>query len=391
MCQMTLINVDNTKAMFMLAINLMMENSRISNKDGCGIFSPSTGVSKTELAASVLLNLGETVVGKFKKVEPMICHVRAASFSSDKKLLSSEHAHPFESEHYVFQHNGTLSFKNKTDEEKYKDKELIDSEMFLAELEKNYTGDIVVDVNKTMELFYGKFAFMIYHKPEDCFYIIRGRAATLYKTELVVPNTTIVRGLVVNTESISMHEAIMRASNCLQLSGIRLDPTKAELLETETAYKLDGYTLVKLGTVKENDKPVAANFSQNTRPQAAGYSKMEDGYLTKIIKYMVDWGLGPEDMDELAMVLIGKGFVDFDYEDKTSYTKYLEELERRFNNHLKRKWQEMLISSFGGNLYAIFPELQFPYFLTEPSKFKEIYGKFLIILKEKLNEDHNVQ
>ena len=396
MCQLSLINTDDMDMTYLLAVNLMMENSRTSNKDGSGIFLPGVGVSKTQNASSELLNLGDAVIGsvrlaKIKEPVPMLCHVRAASFSLTKKLITEEHAHPFESEHFVFAHNGTLTFKSVTDENRYKDKELIDSEIFLAELELKYTGDVVADVNSTMDLFTGKFAFIIYHKPEAQFYVIRGKSATLFQKRLLNDKTKEVKGLVINTENLSLHDACLRASNCYQLWGDRYDPEKAELLEAETAYKLDGFSLVEVGKVKENEKPVVTNFYRGGYSQTAhGEVRTTTATVTSVIEYMKSWGIGPVDMDEICKKVLGYGLIDMEYANKIVFTKFLTDLNVRYVPSFKESWKDMITSSYRYSLYLLFPELQFPYFLTEPSKFKEIYAQFIAMRKEEY-ENNNLQ
>ena len=129
-----------------------------------------------------------------KNDKPIIAHVRAASVGTE---VNKENAHPFETKDFILAHNGTLEFRKKEikeewdkmceEDETLKDK--IDSEKFIIFLQKRYDESknkkFCEVIKGVANEFYGKFAFMIYAKQEDIYYIIRGRSATLHACQIL--------------------------------------------------------------------------------------------------------------------------------------------------------------------------------------------------------------
>ena len=167
MCQLTFINTHNSKLNALALQFSLLINSREKHKDGFGFYNSGTGLVKFVERPS-LVSLKD-FTGKINNT-PVIAHVRWASLTNNIRAIDVTNCHPFEKGDLILAHNGTLKFKDdpRMKLEIYKD--MIDSEIFLTEFEKNYTerkGEKVFlseVLSKTMEDFYGKFAFLIHNK-----------------------------------------------------------------------------------------------------------------------------------------------------------------------------------------------------------------------------------
>lgn len=399
---MILVHTKNPAVNKLIGMVLMTYDSYVHNRDGTGYFNPKCGINKTIIPACLITNFGIVLDEKELDNGPLMCHVRAAS-TQNKDLLTEEHVHPFESQHFVLQHNGTLIFKDKTKEKEYENLKIIDSEIFLLELEKNYTGDVYADVKKTVDLFYGKFAFMIYHKPEKSFYVIRGKTATLFKQRIVINNE---EGFVINTEIDTLEKGILLALNLLQLQGVSTElADKPEAVKGETAYKVEGINLLELGSVIQTEAPVATNFTwagnpvtnivgetaktaktyKPARPVNGTITELEKGkkdMVNNIISFLAVSGISLTDLDKIMYVALERPISNYNYSlDHEIYERILAGLTRRINNRIKEMWNVMV--GYGGSerLYKKYSDptkplmLQFPYFLTESSMFKKIYDE----------------
>ena len=215
MCQLSFIHVPNDLKLekTILAIQFLI-NSRITHTDGWGFYS-NAHIMKSKLNASLTSNLGELINIYVKEKEPIIAHVRAASTGTE---VIKENAHPFETKDLILAHNGTLSFRKKEEEEKWevlckenkKYEDMIDSEIFITLLQQDYEKkqkkSFPLVIKETMEKFYGKFAFLIYVKPEKKYYIIRGRTATLFGCQILLKDSPI--GIIINTEKHDLEKTV---------------------------------------------------------------------------------------------------------------------------------------------------------------------------------------
>jgi predicted glutamine amidotransferase len=398
MCELSLIDLGNRKANGVLATIMMRENSRLQNKDGCGTFNAHRGVLRSAKPAYSLLNLSEAFVeldGKSIDDGPILCHVRAASLTLANKLLTFEHAHPFQSDHYVFAHNGTLTFKSKEKEDAYKDKEVIDSEMFLDQLEKCYTGNVYEDLVTTMDLFRGKFAFLIYHIPEGKYYVVRGKTASLHYWEVA---TNGVPGIVINTEKDHMESEMVTGRNILKIFG--MDVTSEQIIpkaiDEETVNVLDPAThkLVLLGKISETPKEVVStpvNFHRGGRIESGttsgaiimgGTTAGAETVIEKLVKIAEANALDIRDLDKLAVTLMDKCLLEFGINDPKVLLEWLVSLGKSNNPKYLKLWRKMTTFATSDALYKRYPELSFPYFLTDMSKFKFIFRAEKELLKE---------
>jgi hypothetical protein len=312
MCQLSLASLKNNKLNLSFVISQMQVNSALDHNDGTGIFG-SEGLFKTKNSAKSLVQSVPQIREKIKNNRPVCGHVRKASFSLTNKLVDDEHAHPFESDNFILAHNGTLVLKDKTI--KTPDN-LIDTQIFLNELEREWNGNIIESLNKAMKKFTGKFAFLIYCKPDDSFYIVRG-LATLFKHDMYIGDEYL--GFVINTEKDHLDKNIVIFQNQVELwTGKCLNVLKdnATLLLHESIFRINEKTntIIRIGDIKEETAYTAVtpyyNKPQNTVPD----TKVESPYEF-IFKFLSDMYISLSYLDTWLYSLIGKGVLSLEEGD----------------------------------------------------------------------------
>jgi len=252
----------------------MVENSSTLNKDGGGIYFDGI-LYKSGEQACINTDIPYELKKKYKSDTPIIAHVRAATVgTSNKKVISADNSHPFESEHYILEHNGSLDRKtpfSKEEKEEFGDK--TDSEVFLLSMEKNYSAEKKFEdiIKETMEEWEGKFAFIIRDKTSGVDYIVRGKSADLYISHLVTysyrkkDNTkneyeTVIsshHGYVINTQKNSLDKVNVLMEMLMPLNGFNtISFTDPILLEKETIFRADKFKIEKIADITENDRPV---------------------------------------------------------------------------------------------------------------------------------------
>ena len=178
MCQLTYINCDDTQLQKTILYLLLYNNSSLNNKDGFGFFIQGTNTiirSPNDFTNSNIRSSLHSITTK----NPIMAHVRSAFSGIGGKQLGIEFNHPFDGNFFILEHNGVLQYKD-TEREVPKDK--IDSQIFLQELDKAYEmdTDVIRALQTTMELFTGKFAFIIFNKSSNKYYAVRGKTADLH-------------------------------------------------------------------------------------------------------------------------------------------------------------------------------------------------------------------
>jgi hypothetical protein len=356
----------------MLLYSLLVSNST-QNRDGTGFYNPTTGVywktekaadlTKIELAKSLTEEVSETLIG----------HVRAAGFTNYIKVISTDKAHPFVSKNFVLFHNGSLERKSKLWNKE--DEGLIDSEIFLNELEEQYKKekDIVILLQKTMELFNGKFAFIIEHA--NHIYVVRGKTAELHTLDITHNGEKI--GMIINTGEVSGERAVIEAGCYIKLIGKSVGfSSKFEELEKETIYEfLPDRSLVKLGELKETDRVVASVIrgytpaGTGTIVDVSSRNIFTSDTSKRLYDYMVELGLNIEELDKLLFICVGTGILQLVPADLDDIWFYMEELKKRKNGSGNSKvlWDSIktCTGEFRMDNYAKI-DVQFPYFL-EPN------------------------
>lgn len=260
MCQLTFINVRNKSFILQHLVTQLIINSRHTHQDGAGIFIQDKTakdakfgrVIKTAIAPAECSNLAKFFSNKITKTSPVIAHVRKAS--TRVKEVKTEHAHPFrqKNKNIILAHNGTLEFKDPSREKQIEKEfpDMIDSQIFLEVLAKNYTkGEMFESLVKTMKLFKGKFAFLIYEGQTGKYFVVRGKA-TLFKAEVFLNEKNI--GYVINTSKDDLELALHLTAQAWPLNKTtKLTYGKAEPLKEETIYIVGKNTVTPCGEIKE--------------------------------------------------------------------------------------------------------------------------------------------
>lgn len=325
MCQLTFCrfqSLEQTKIFTTLSI---ISNTFISHHDGWGIYTGGR-LFKTEMNAQLTSDIGTLVNDICKDKSPVISHVRLASIGSK---VSNDNSHPFETENFVLAHNGTLTVKKDSEDDvnkikkKHEKDEAIDSEVFAICLEDGYIKEknFVALLKKTMNMFCGKFAFIIYCKPENVYYIIRGKTAELHCVNFYSGNKAV--GFVVNTEKVSLDRTAQLFECSLQSVGVEISNSEIVELDKETIYKYSAYKAHKVGEIKENEKEVTPFFSHDrsytTKRNSFGNSTYVSDRVfatTKsLIKFMKKYYLSLEDLDKIFYYTMNKGILTIEEED----------------------------------------------------------------------------
>jgi hypothetical protein len=351
--------------------SLLISNSNISNRDGTGWYNPTNNtIFKTkEAAESIRGKLSLSLASEESNI--LLGHVRAASIIGGKRLISDEKAHPFVSKNFILMHNGGL--EKKTYQYSKDEVDMIDSEIFLKELEKDYEKetDFVKCINTTMSRFQGKFAFMIVHKND--IFVIRGKTADLYVADIALGGELI--GKIVNTSDVSADKILADITYFYNLWGADLQFTKFVLLDKESIYKVTDFNLEKISEIKENDKPVYnyqaynANYRTITSRTKVAVNAIT---VTNLLHYISELGLTIEELDKLFEIsTAGAGILQCEETDLVDIWPVLMELEKRNNSNkkIRKQWTDLqnMFSSRPTELYNLLG-LQFPYFLQPDLK-----------------------
>jgi predicted glutamine amidotransferase len=326
MCQLTFCKINIPAQTEMFSILSLICNTFISHHDGWGIFGGGK-IFKTHMNAQLTTDIGKIIEEYHVRTSPIISHVRLASFGT---TISSDNSHPFETDNFVLAHNGTLVVKKKSevtiDEIKKKNvtkADVIDSEIFTFALESEYAKvkDVPTALKNAMDMFCGKFAFMIYCKPENQYYIVRGKTAELCFTVFSREETII--GIAVNTEKDSLNRTIHLFSNLLLGSGIEVEYTPIEELNKETIYLYKASKLIKVGEIKESEKetiPFSSNWDYSTvKKTTYKHSSIDIGVINKTINFMEEFYLSVDDIDRLLFFTVEKGILTIEESDMDDF------------------------------------------------------------------------
>jgi predicted glutamine amidotransferase len=377
------------------------------NKDGYGMYTPNRGLWKTHLSPTLCANVGECIMSDLSTKDKMIMqHVRNASLSSKNlRTISDPLTHPFESEHYILAHNGTLNYTDRKNEDQYKDREVIDSIMFLEELEKAYDPDITVALNKAMSLFEGKFAFIIFERLQKTFYIAKGETADLYISEIskLLPKTNeiIKCGYVVNTQMLSL-TASLRAWNSTNYiyTGSLYDYSLPKEVDKNTVFKCTDAGLEKVGVLEERKKlyqAVGAPFrggtthytqgddwwSKEKERKALEASKATNGETTTatdeasvLARFLLGNELTIYDLDKMLFVLFGSPLLSTNIENiKLFINKIAPAINKRNGERTKEAWRLVCGAIDEDQAYDNF-KLQYPYPLNQSSEIIKAYDQY---------------
>jgi len=286
MCQLSYIDLKDNSLNKELFLLLTAFGSTI-HKDGWGMVNSDGDLWKCEFPAWATLNSGE-LLRKFVKNDysPLMGHVRLAS---SQIPVTEENAHPFLSKNgnMLFMHNGKLTPKDESkfilgkSVETISDKGVVttkwekmsDSLIFFNRLQELWVNKTFYSALKdTMDEFYGKFAFMIYHKDSKVFNIIRGDSAELHISYLLESSKPEAKpiGYAVNTSKDLLDVCTTLLSNLhATRTGKELVFSTVSILDKETIYEARETDIVKVGELKENDVPKGAGFFPNARSRGS--------------------------------------------------------------------------------------------------------------------------
>jgi predicted glutamine amidotransferase len=386
MCELMLINTNNRRINKTILYFLSKVDS-IKNQDGFGFFTKNGGIFKTKQAPNKISNLSD-IIDKNYSSGIILAHVRAASATNGSKIISDDKAHPFSTKKLILAHNGALNFTGNGDE--YKDRGLIDSEEFLLELDKEYDGkNFPSAINKTMERFKGKFAFLIYSIPENKFYVIRGKTAKLYKSTIKINGE--VCGIVINTSDSDLNEALMYVKDVMYItSKINIEFSSPEFIPNETINVLEGFNIVEVAKIKE-DEPVSTYnyFLYNDYPCSKSYGYINNNTSTNkkdvrvnrftelLYSFILVSASDFTDADMVCKCITGKYLLDLNSKDiLLSHINTANKLINlaKGNAKLVRSWKT--ICSFSKTPYTDY-KIQFPYVLEKPDKIYSIAEKLM--------------
>jgi len=328
MCQLTLINVNKDINKLMLYTQLLA-NSAVSHQDGFGFYQKDSTLYKCKTKPADVANLSDIINDGILNVNPIIGHVRLVF---NKTSVLDENAHPFETDKLVLAHNGTLTPKlNAIDKNKY-NKE-IDSEIFLKELSEVYTGDNFVKAfNNTMAKFTGPFAFLIYSKIEDKYFVIRGKTKQLYAARLFLGKEKV--GFIVNTELPTLLVGLNKIHVITKLAGMPILTYEEPVLIVENTISVVKNSQIKYtATTTENEPEKAITVWNYTKkryePTDYVYSKtVENKAEIKVsIKPLLDFAihnaLSMEEIDLLMYKTIGVPISYCTDNDFLDFNKYI--------------------------------------------------------------------
>lgn len=346
MCQLTFTNINHLKlCRDYLSIQSTI-NSFLDHQDGFGFFTKDGGLIKSKNTFSMTIGAGEMVEESVKSF-PILSHVRKATFTNGNREICAENSHPFETEKLILAHNGSLESKLPGIMKRDEYKKLIDSNIFLLELDKNYEeGMEFIDAfKKTMDDFYGKFAFMIYDKTKDNFYIIRGNTATLYKYDFWIKNKYL--GFVVNTDKDSLIKAVLLLINLHPKANITFSDKFITELDKESIYIVKDLSLEKLEfSVRENTKPIVTYHVQETPKSWIDLQKEPSSEISKdaeiVYNFMKLTDLMTYDIDIICNELIGVPLLGLNSEDiKILTQKIIPFLEREFHKNKLKEYRKI--------------------------------------------------
>lgn len=396
MCQLCFINLNSRVYNTTFLLHQMQINASVGHEDGCGYYSKTSGLWKTDLAAHIITNLGRIIRNSISDGSPIMSHVRKATFTNNVKTKSSEKSHPFEGEKLVLAHNGHLDLKDTEKPDKEKVKDMIDTEIFLYYLEMEYDGtNFVSALQKTMEKFTGKFAFIIFDKINEKWYIVRGESALLHYIQYM-------GGIIVNTERMSLINGMRNFVNDLQLlsaKNINVEDFKIENIKEvakETIFEVVGKELVKVGEVKENKKVYAAASTWNedrnwyngwgTNNNNRNFATATGGSVQeKIESFLSDFEISVFYLDNIIYCLLGAGLLECTANDLNCLVNdVIPFIRSRTKKHIIKEWRRLKndnakLSDIELNLKT---GLNFPYMFNTVSEIRTARASINITKKD---------
>jgi predicted glutamine amidotransferase len=402
-CQLIFSNLHGRKLNQNIVASLLLTDTITLHQDGFGIFHNGL-INKDVTNPHTYAELGGFLKEAINTDKPVIAHVRQASINMKVDVKNS---HPFESEHLVLAHNGTLTMKKERRDPRHDEivKDMIDSEIFLRYLETQYakTKDLVKSLQYVMECFTGKFAFLIYEKENNKYYAARGTSADLH-ISTISTDTDVDLGYVINTELKSLCMGLDLSMAMLQINNVNVIYSQPVKLKDNTIFLLEETGIKEVGELKENHDYFG--YGVNTRIwkdgklisgeddeydgygnyYSRGYSSLRghdaeiDRLTAKAMKFMDDYHMTPLDLDLICLGTMGVPLAYLKNEKDLDF--FLDKMIGKITSNVNKKLRQavgMYVEEVRplGRLFYKTNKLQYPYLIhnNDWRLFVDLLGK----------------
>lgn len=355
MCELTFSNLGKmNKAYF---VNQAIINANSNNNDGIGYMQDGK-IWKSKLSGAFINNLGTLAGDALSDESPLAFHVR---YATNRALNEDCHSHPFSGDKLLLMHNGKLQKKDYSLLPQGK----VDSQVFTEEMEAELvkTPDIpIVDLlQKVMDDWCGKFAFMIYDLRDSNYYIIRGASADLHWT-------TVNDKLVVNT----LKSDLLKGTHILrQLHQL----TYNEDLKIEEIKEVAKDSIFKFST-ENGDLELVGELVENRPPLTTGRGWTEDAYGTyypanrlgsamagettqiepisgKLKRWLDYHGMTLLELNELSNVIMGTSLLKLNNDDlRCLYADVLSVLDGKTMPFPLEQWKALVKLGYANWAYS---------------------------------------
>lgn len=372
MCQLTYSNLRDPYQNSLM-IYLLGKIGSEKHDDGVGFICSDNKIWKSEVEANKITNLGNIININLIDNKPIPFHIRSATYGI---AVTKENAHPFDGKHYILMHNGTLLPRN--GEEPKDKKNDSDSLRFLKALDEckdiNPSGSFQELLTGAMSNFAGKFAFIIRDKETNIDYIIRGRTAELWISDVLIDGKK--TGYVINTSKETMEFAFHEFINIWDLFfPENISFSKPTLLDMESIFEAGDLEISKIGSIKEVTpvKETSITPYQRVANRSARWdSNWEDETSNdeakdiakkaeKIYEFLSDHSLVLLDFQLLVMIAGGVSILELTEEDLEMFINYIipkisadTKIRKQIKNILNGQ-------SFPQEVYDNYPELEYPW------------------------------
>lgn len=328
MCQLTFSNCNDANLNASLLLNASIINSR-EHQDGWGFYWNGY-LYKSAQSPHNLIDIG-TLISKQKNSGPILSHVRRASFINGIKKVDQQFSHPFSGTRFVVAHNGTLESKTEAYAKEKRFEGLIDSQIFAITLEDTALANPNLEFPKLIKLvtdmFYGKFAFLIFDKLHKQYYAVRGDTADLHYADLIFyrGKEPITSGYIINTEAISLNTLLIVFNNNNQVNRnihLEWDKLNVKLLDKNSVFLLEETSIKKVGEVEQTTKPVKAwenpvTWTGNHRSAVGNAidNWSPNKFYDTIFKFIQDWDISLVYLDEWLYKIYSKPMLSLEYKE----------------------------------------------------------------------------
>lgn len=367
MCELTFVNLKDVTLNKLYLFTQMNINSEGVHKDGFGIYS--SDIYKNEGCFSSIVNPALAINNLVKDNKPVMGHCRHATRIYNKPLvIDVNNAHPFETDKLILAHNGMLEFRDNKNYDEYKDI-TVDSQIFLLELDKVYTGkNIVKALQETMKKFYGVFCFLIYSKLEKRWFAVRGDKRVLHYTFILEDNKKI--GYVVNTDLEDMRKAcklFCKTASIVTGKNYTKDTTDW-ILNEETVYELKDNDIFNIGILQEIERPAVQVIAKEV-----------DKKVKQLANFLLDTRLSIIELDYLVKNVFNEALLELSEENLLHLLNSVNKIQNHSSNKKGELWWN-ICKEYGYDpiyVYQSNPNLQIPYFMNSKDTLQALLNETL--------------